>query len=323
MKRLKGAGICLGLAFAFSALVPVAAQASSPEYGQCVAAKKAVYTESKCETVAEKKGKPDHKGHFEWEAGPLPTCVAVKKGFYSSSECATRDEKKGKPAGKFEKVCAESCADFTTTSGPVTFYNFTPENGSEPEKLPQGKTLTGVGGAISCAHSTSVGEILGPSENAETVTYTGCESGGESCTTPGEASGTIVAPDIFGDLVTLPAGKGVGLLTRLGGNEIAFDCGPEVEDSIEFGHALGTVTGNISTPSTTSTQTFAVTNPSEGVQAQRYYLNEENVLVGGPALHLETHLTGYAHSGKFGQFIATGVNSTETVTNEAAEEIRP
>ncbi len=323
MKRLKGAGICIGLAFAFSALVPVAAQAATPEYGKCVEAKKAEYTESKCETVAEKKGKPDHKGKFEWEAGPLPTCVAVKKGFYSNGECTTRDEKKGKPGGKFEKVCAESCADFKTTSGAVTFYNFTPENESEPEKLPQGKTLTGVGGAITCAHSTSVGEIVGPSESAETVTYTGCESGGDSCTTPGEASGTIVAPEIFGDLVTLPAGKGVGDLTRLGGNEIAFNCGPEVEETIENGNALGVVTGDINTVSTTSTQTFAVTSPSEGVQAQRYYLNEENVLKGGPFLHLNSHLTGYAGSGKFGKFVPTGVSTTETVTSEAAEEIRP
>lgn len=327
MKRINIAGLCFVAVFAFSVLIAATAQAAiSPEFGQCVGGqKKGNYTESLCKTVAvkvkTKKGviteTPDHKGAYEWEPAPLATCVAVKKGFYSNSECTTRDESKGKPKGKFEKVCATSCADFTTKSGATTIYNFKPENESEPETLPQGSTLTGIGGTVKCSSSTGAGEYTSGETSSETLTLTGCESSGNVCTTSGQAAGTITA-QIHLDLVTLPAGKGVGSYIEPA-EEIKFTCGT-VEEDLEYNKLIGTVTGDINTPSTSSAEAWAVTSPSEGVEKDRYF-EVGGSLEGGPFEYWESVLKGYEGK-KFGIFSATSIEATEEVTSEAALEVR-
>jgi hypothetical protein len=327
MKRINIAGLCLVAAFAFSVLIAATAQAAiSPEFGQCVGGqKKGNYTESQCKTVAvkvkTKKGviteTPDHKGAFEWEPAPLATCVSVKKGFYSNSECTTRDESKGKPKGKFEKVCATSCADFTTKSGATTIYNFTPEHESEPETLPQGSTLTGIGGTVKCASSTGAGEYTGGETSVETLTLNGCESSGDVCTTSGEAAGTIKAA-VRLNLEMLPAGKGVGSFIQPDG-EIQFTCGTVAED-LEYNLLVGTVTGNTNTPSTSSAETWAVTSPSEGVEKERYF-ESGGSLEGGPFEYWESVLKGYEGK-KAGIFTATSIEANEEVTSEAALEVR-
>jgi hypothetical protein len=323
MKRISIAGLCLMAALALTALIAATAQAANPEYGQCVGGqKKANFTESKCETVSVKikKGKeePAHKGTFEWKEAPLATCVAVKKGFYSNSECTSRDESKGKPKGKFEKVCSTSCADLTTKSGPVKFYNFTVENESEPQKLPQGATLTGLGGVISCTSSSGTGEFTGERSTTETVTFSGCSSDGEACTTLGQAAGTIEGA-LHTFLYLLPESKGVGM--HLGSEEgFGFSCGSVSED-LEFGGVIGAVTGNIGAPSTASSDSWAVTNPSEGVEKERYYLRGSE-LEGGPFEHWSSVITNYAGSGH-GEFIATGFEMNQEVTSQADQEVRP
>jgi hypothetical protein len=325
MKRINIAGLCLMAALAFSALIAATAQAANPEYGQCVVQgkKKGNYTESACKTLSVKfkKGKEElaHKGVYEWAEAPVATCVAVKKGFYSNSECTSRDESKGKPKGKFEKECATNCADFTTKSGAVTLYNFTPENQSEPTKLPQGATLTGLGGTVSCTGSSGAGEFLSGRFSSETITLTGCQSDGKACTTTGEAAGSIKA-ELHGFLYLLPEGKGVG--THLApAEEIKFACG-SVSDDIEYSGVIGVVTGDIGTPSTSSVDTWAVTSPSEGVQKERYVLEEETELEGGPFERWESVIAGYEgnHSG---QFISTGLAMTQEVTDQATLEVRP
>jgi hypothetical protein len=327
MKRINIAGLCLVAAFAFSVLIAATAQAAiSPEFGQCVGGqKKGNYTESLCKTVAvkvkTKKGviteTPDHKGAYEWEPAPLATCVSVKKGFYSNSECTTRDESKGKPKGKFEKVCATSCADFTTKSGATTIYNFAPENESEPETLPQGSTLTGIGGTVKCSSSTGAGEYTSGESSSETLTLTGCESSGNTCTTTGEATGTIKA-GVYLNLVTLPAGKGVGSYI-VPAEEIKFTCGT-VAEALEYGKLIGTVTGDINTPSTSSAEAWAVTSPSEGVEKERYF-ESGGSLEGGPFEYWESVLKGYEGK-KFGIFSATSIEAKEEVTSEATLEVR-
>jgi hypothetical protein len=326
MKRINIAGLCLMAALTFSVLGVATAQAANPEYGQCVGGqKKGNYTEAQCKTVAVKiktsKGKvteiPDHKGAFEWEAAPVATCVAVKKGFYSDSECTTRDESKGKPKGKFEKACAASCAEFKVKGGAATFYNFHPENESEPTKTPQGVALTSVGGTVHCTGSSGTGEFRNPRFTVEEVTFTGCASGGDACTSSGEATGSIHA-DLHGFLRMLQD-KEVGLHLA-SGEEIVFTCGA-VTDDLESGGVLGVVAGNVNTPSTTSTDTWAVTSPSEGVERQRYWLEEEIELEGGPFEHWESVITNYEGSHE-GAFIATGLETTMEVTSEASQQVR-
>jgi hypothetical protein len=63
------------------------------------------YAEANCQTVSEKKGKPDNKGKYEWIAGAEPQCYAFPKGKYTESACLTSTgNKKGEPKGEYEKT---------------------------------------------------------------------------------------------------------------------------------------------------------------------------------------------------------------------------
>jgi hypothetical protein len=193
-------------------------------------------------------------------------------------------------------------------------------NEEEPTTLPQGATLTGVGGTVKCAASTGTGEIVAPQHESEAITFTGCESNGQSCSSPSQAAGTIVASQLTGEIALLPAGKGVGVLATPE-SPFVVDCGT-VENSIDGGVGLGVVTGDIESPSTSSTQTWAVTNPSEGVQAQRYFLtNGRGLERGGPTLHLESHIENYEGS-PFGKFLGVGLEIEQKITSEGPLNIR-
>ena len=147
----------------------------SPEYGRCVAQKDGNYTESNCLDVAEKKGVADHKGKYEWAAGPSPSCVAKKKGEYTDSGCTVKSAKANK--GGYEKVSSA----YTSTSGPVTLE--TP-----------GLALS----QVVCSGSTATGEVTGTAAGEQQITLTGCEASGRKCTsegadgTPSGTPGTIV-----------------------------------------------------------------------------------------------------------------------------------
>jgi hypothetical protein len=316
MKRIGAVGLCLVAAFVCSAMIVASAQAANPEFGQCVAAKKGFYKDSSCTERDESKGKP--KGKFEWQAGPQPTCVAVKKGFYKDSGCTERDESKGKPKGKFEKACAVNCSDFTTSSGPVAFYAYQPENEEEPA-LRQGTTLTGMGGTVTCSSSAGSGEITRAREERESITFSGCESSGQACNSTGEAAGTIADPKFVTVPVNLPGGR-VGVIARVSGaGEIVIHCG-SVEEIAE-GETLGVLTGDQNVASNTSTETWEVTSPSEGVQKERIFLNSEGEELGGPGFRWETLIRGYEGE-PAGIFVGTGLKAAESVTNEAAIEVK-
>jgi hypothetical protein len=87
-------GLCLAVTFALSVIVAYGAQAAS--YERCVPQKKGMWG-ADCFNHSEKKGS---KARFELE--PVGPCVAQKKGRYSESKCETRDERKGKPKGSYE-----------------------------------------------------------------------------------------------------------------------------------------------------------------------------------------------------------------------------
>jgi hypothetical protein len=167
------------------------------EYGKCEAAKDAEYTESACGTVALKKGKPDHKGKYEWDPAPV-ACFAQKLGRYSEDRCAKLDEKNGKAKGKYE---AGSGA--FTGKGTVA-------------KL----EIDGVGN-VECAASSSEGEIEAPKGGDITITFTGCKHASSECTTSGQAAGTLKTEPL--QTVTYEEDKKV--LTGLLGNPIVhFTC---------------------------------------------------------------------------------------------------
>ncbi len=137
------------------------------EYGKCEAAKDAVYSESACGTVAEKKGKPDHKGKYEWYPAPV-TCFAQKDGRYSEDRCSTLDVKKEKPKGKYE------AGDGAFTGKGAT------------AKL----EIHGVG-TVECTASSSEGQFAAPKQGETTITFSGCKHESSKCTTAGQAEGTL------------------------------------------------------------------------------------------------------------------------------------
>jgi hypothetical protein len=137
------------------------------EYGKCEASKDAVYTESACATVAEKKGNPDHKGKYEWLPAPV-SCFAQKHGRYSDERCATLDEKKGKPKGKYE----------------VGSGAFTGKGASVKLEI-HGS------GTVECVASSSEGEVGEPKGGETTLTFTGCKHESSKCTTAGQVEGTL------------------------------------------------------------------------------------------------------------------------------------
>jgi hypothetical protein len=162
------------------------------EYGKCEAAKDAVYTESACGTIAEKKGKPDKKGKYEWYPAPV-TCFAQKDGRYSEDRCATLDEKKGKPKGKYEA----GNGAFTGAGAAV-------------------KLEIHAGGAVECTGGSSEGQVAAPKQADATITFTGCKHESSKCTTSGQGEGTIKSEPL--QVITYEEDKKV--LTGLVGNPV-------------------------------------------------------------------------------------------------------
>ncbi len=214
--------------------------AGAPEYGQCVAKKGGNYVDGGCSTVAEKKGVPDHKGHFEWVAGPASSaCVARKKGEYTESSCATKSEKPKK--GGFEKLAGPG---FTSHTETVKL---------ETPALAQ---------TVTCAASSAKGEVTGLSSGVERITLTGCEAAGKKCTSEGSnstPSGMAGAIDT-NLLDTRLLGSPAEVWTQLKSGEhqpyvAEFGCdGTLLRVS---GALAGVQQGDIGTPSMMSTTTFA------------------------------------------------------------------
>jgi hypothetical protein len=134
--------------------------------GKCEAAKDSLFTEGACLTVAEKSGKPDGKGKYEWYPSPVE-CFPEKNGYYSE-KCLTQEVKKGKPKGKAEKGSGAFKA-----AGGVLKYE-----------------ITGLG-TLECKTSTSVGAMTGEKTGTQTITYQGCKLASSECASKGETPGAI------------------------------------------------------------------------------------------------------------------------------------
>jgi len=227
MKRIRILGLCLVIACAFGA-VSVASSASAAEFGQCVAKKKSKYTESGCKTVAEKKGKPDGKGGFEFE--PADSCYAQKKGNFTESGCKTVAEKKGKPDHKGSFESAPSPA-YTTSSGPA-------------------ELITPGFGAVKCSASSGGGLIESGTKTSTQTSFTGCESSGQKCQNTA-TEGNIVTFPLSGTLTEPAAGKAETVLKPASGSYLAeFGC-----TGVAVIRTGGTVGGNNTPVDTTGTVT--------------------------------------------------------------------
>jgi alpha-tubulin suppressor-like RCC1 family protein len=156
------------------------------QYGRCVQVKPKLgaYTDRSCQTLALKKGKPTHRGNFEWVPGPAPTCIKVKAhhGKYSDAKCETRAEKKGKPTGSYEKAPGPG---YTSSGAEATLE--TP----------------GLHSTVKCAASTAVGEVTGANTDAEKIVFSGCESASGKCTSVegAKAEGQIVTSALDTELI--------------------------------------------------------------------------------------------------------------------------
>jgi hypothetical protein len=158
MKRIQMVGLCIVAALAFAAIAGATTASAAAKFGQCVPAKKAVYEDSNCSKVAEKKGKPSGKGKFEFKGAG--ECYGTKGGVYEDSACTKVHEKKGKPdhKGKFEKVPLEKAA--------VT--------GGKGE-------LVSPAGTIECTSSSGTQQITGPTALTAQTIFKGCETKGAKC----------------------------------------------------------------------------------------------------------------------------------------------
>ncbi|HEY4812220.1 MAG TPA: hypothetical protein VIH71_14295 [Solirubrobacteraceae bacterium] len=273
----------LGTSYGGDQMFTTLGSAGAPQYGQCVAQKDGNYADGNCNTVAEKKGQPDHKGKYEWEPGPAATCVAQKKGNYTDSGCTVKSAKAKK--GTYEKAPGPG---YTSTSGSVTLET------------------VGLGYPVMCAASTAAGAVTGMSTGIERVAFSGCEMSGKTCTSEG-ANGTA---GTTGEIVTNM------LNTRLLG-PVAGQVWTEIMSAehapylAEFGceglllRVSGSIGGvqsqDVDTSSVTSTTTFAV---ETGEQVLHSSLSEN----GGKSWAVPDVLT---------------LSAVATNTSASAIEIRP
>jgi hypothetical protein len=219
--------------------------AGAPEYGQCVEQEKGEFTESACKTRATKAS----KGEFSFKPGPAPACVAKKGGSYKDAGCTV----KGK--GKFEKAPGPG---YTSTSGSVTLE--TP----------------GLGGAkVVCASSTDTGEVTGLRSGVDRITLSGCEMAGKKCTsegtnsTPSGASGVIDTNRLATTLLGPVSGQVWNEIASSEHEPYAAEFGCEGPLFRTSGSAAGVLSGDINTPSLTSTTTFAGGEGEQGLSTER------------------------------------------------------
>ncbi|MGO9320886.1 MAG: hypothetical protein ACLQBY_08820 [Solirubrobacteraceae bacterium] len=266
MKRTRIVGLCLAAALAVVAFSAMAASsASAGTYYWCTAQKHGNFTESGCKTVAEKKGKPDHKGG--WELTPVAACVAQKHGNFTESGCKTVAEKKGKPDHKGGWELSKG-RKFTDTTGSAKLA--TPDLGPND---------------VECTASTSSGEITSSTTGTDEVSFTNCTLEGKKCEsvdffgggTPSGTPGVIDTNKLDTKLIDHGTQAGGYLKEEPALNEVwtevissekepyssEFICGGEIILRTH-GSVSGVDTPVNAAPSTSSTTTFAV---GEGEQA--------------------------------------------------------
>jgi hypothetical protein len=232
MRRIKIMGLCLVAVFAFSAIGVSAAQAG--EYGVC---KKIPETAAKADqgkwedknctkaAVLPYSETVGHDGEYEWFPG-ITAHTASAAGGYGSNVS-------------------------------LGYFNFTDKTGTAVLSTPA------LGGKVTCTASTSTGKITAPTEDRDTVTFTGCETEGKKCASAGQAAGTIKTNLLKTDVIDEP-GPVVKIKFTAAGAPVPPD--PNAEQA-EFeceglkirthGFTEGTDTKNVNVMNTISEQTFA------------------------------------------------------------------
>ena len=176
-------GLCLVAVFALAAVAAAgSASAAEPEWGHCIVSKKAVYANSNCTEVAMKKGKPSHKGAYEWLGG-AETCYPSKKAVYANSNCTEVAMKKGKPShkGSYEKTGGGGFTAASTGPGVLktAFHvcassKFPHEQERHPRAECEEYYENGIG-EVECKTENATGEAAGTDEIANvSVRFTGC-----------------------------------------------------------------------------------------------------------------------------------------------------
>jgi hypothetical protein len=245
----------IGTSYANDETFTTLGESGSPEYGQCVAQKKAEYSSASCVV----KSKPKH-GSFEWRPGPAATCVEQEKGEYTESACKTKSKKA--KTGEFE---AAPGPKYTSSSGSVTLE--APELGAS-------------GTSVVCAASTAAGEVTGTKTGVEQVRFAGCEASGKKCTsegsnsTPSGEAGVIVTNRLHTRLLGPVESK---VLTEFVSSEhepYAAEFGCEGPLFRITGWLSGVDGGNVNAMSSTSSTTFSSVVSGEGEQALYSELSE-------------------------------------------------
>jgi len=266
--------------------------AGAPEYGQCVAQKHGNYVDPGCSTLAEKHGQPvEHRGHYEFEAGPPPTCAPAKKGDYTDAGCTVKASKPGK--GRYE---AQPGPGYTSATGAVTLQ------------------APSLGKSVTCAAGSGTGEITGVHSGVERLTLTGCEAAGKKCTSEGadgtgsSTPGVIVTNELRTRLLGPVEGQVWVQLTSAEHEPYLAEFGCAGVRVRTAGSIAGVQSGDVGLPSTASSTAFAL---SAG----------EHELAGGE----QSLLSAYSLNGGkgWGSTFATIALATSANTAAAATEIRP
>jgi hypothetical protein len=156
-------------------------------------------------------------------------------------------------------------------------------------------TLTGGFGAVACTASKGSGEATTTTTGTGEGTFTGCTLGSSSCTTPGQAAGTITTEKLEAHLVTVEdttthaTGPGVLLTPNAQTGQFAtFTCG-FLNFTLKGNGVIGTITKPKCGESSTEA-TVAFSSSSTGVQTHKTVVGtktEYSLELGGAAASLD------------------------------------
>jgi hypothetical protein len=133
------------------------------------------------------------KHPLEWHPGPPATCVAQKHGNFTEAGCKTVAEKKGKPdhKGTYEKACSTSCAAGAIHTGSATLTvtgggagTVSCEAGSGEYEITGLKSLNAQITFSGCTQGAAACQSVGPN---------GVPSGVEGQITSNELEGRLIA----------------------------------------------------------------------------------------------------------------------------------
>jgi hypothetical protein len=167
-------------------------------------------------------------------------------GRFNDKNCS---EENAESRGKYELVSAVG-TKYTAKTGAV--------------KL----TTPAIGGEATCKKSKTAGVITSESEGTGTVTFTGCETLGKKCASPGQKAGIVVTPVLKSRLIIIE-----GKETAIGDTSFGeppdsvlslFEC--EGLHVTVKGSITGIVTGDIDSASKTATET--VTSEDGGMESE-------------------------------------------------------